>query len=63
MRSALRLLVAVVLLAAAAPAAAAAKVDYGPISHKGLKQLGAALRPRVRVGLADGEPGLLGARG
>jgi kumamolisin len=30
------------LLAATAPAAAASSVDYGPISHKGLKKLGSA---------------------
>ena len=36
------LLSLIALLWLAAPAAAATKVDYGPISHKGLKKLGAA---------------------
>jgi subtilase family serine protease len=36
------LLVLLALLWTAAPAAASTKIDYGPISHKGLKKLGAA---------------------
>jgi kumamolisin len=64
MTSALRLLVALALLAAAAPAAAAAKVDYGPISHKGLKKLGAASKSTklpLQIGLIANQSGLQSA--
>ena len=42
----LALLVVAGLLTLAAPAAASTKVDYGPISHKGLKKVGAASTSR-----------------
>jgi subtilase family serine protease len=55
------LLVGLGLLWAAAPAAAATKVDYGPISHKGLKKLGAASTSKkltLQLGLIANQSGL-----
>ena len=47
-----------------APAAAATKVDYGPISHKGLKKVGAASTSNklpLQLGLIANQSGLQGA--
>ncbi len=59
---------ALVLLAGglwlAAPAAASAKVDYGPISHKGLKKLGKASTSKklpLQIGLVANQSGLQNA--
>jgi len=49
-----RVLLAAALALAALPATATAAVDYGPISHKGLKSAGAAstsLKLGLQVGL------------
>jgi hypothetical protein len=57
----LSFLVALVLLAAASPARASTKVDYGPISHKGLKRLGAASTSKklsLQIGLIANQSGL-----
>src|SRR3954453_24077791 len=46
---------------AAAPVADAASVDYGPISHKGLKPVGAAstsLELQLQLGLIGNQSGL-----
>src|SRR5262245_40253925 len=55
-------LVAVIFLAAAAaPATAAASVDYGPISHSGLKKVGATstgLKLGLQVGLIANNSGI-----
>jgi kumamolisin len=61
-----RLLSATVLalLTAAAPAAASTKVDYGPISHKGLKKVGAASTSQklpLQLGLVANQSGLQSA--
>ena len=48
----------------AAPAAAATKVDFGPISHKGLKKVGAAStsdKLPLQLGLVANQSGLQGA--
>jgi subtilase family serine protease len=58
------LAVALSLLWAAAPAAASTKVDYGPISHKGLKKLGAASTSKkltLQLGLIANQSGLQSA--
>ena len=59
---------ALVLLAGglwlAAPAAASAKVDYGPISHKGLKKLGKVSTSKklpLQIGLVANQSGLQNA--
>ena len=58
------LLALLALLWIAAPAAAAAKVDYGPISHKGLKKLGSAstkTKLTLQLGLIANQSGLQNA--
>jgi subtilase family serine protease len=60
----LTLLVVAGLLTLAAPAAASTKVDYGPISHKGLKKLGAASTSQklpLQIGLIANQSGLQNA--
>jgi len=60
----LALLVVAGLLTLAAPAAASTKVDYGPISHKGLKKLGAASTSQklpLQIGLIANQSGLQNA--
>jgi hypothetical protein len=57
-------LVSLVLLWGAAPSAASTKVDYGPISHKGLKKLGAASTSKMltlQLGLIANQSGLQSA--
>ena len=52
------------LLWIAAPATAAATIDYGPISHKGLKKLGAAstsTKLPLQLGLIANQSGLQSA--
>ena len=59
-----RALASVVLflsLTLATPVGASAKVDYGPISHKGLKKLGAASTNKkltLQLGLSANQSGL-----
>jgi hypothetical protein len=53
--------VAICLAAAAAPSQAAAKVDYGPISHKGLHKVGATstgLKLALQIGLVANNSGI-----
>jgi kumamolisin len=55
------LLVLLALLWTAAPAAASTKIDYGPISHKGLKKLGNAstkTKLTLQLGLIANQSGL-----
>jgi kumamolisin len=55
---------ALALALLAAPAAAAANVDYGPISHKGLKKLGKASTGKkltLQIGLIANQSGLQNA--
>src|SRR3954463_13246005 len=52
------------LLSIATPAVASTKVDYGPISHKGLKKLGAASTSKklsLQIGLIANQSGLQSA--
>ena len=52
------------MLAGTAPSALAASVDYGPISHKGLKTVGAAsksLKLPLQLGFVANQSGLQGA--
>ncbi len=52
------------LLCAATLAAASTKVDYGPISHKGLKKVGAASTSKklpLQLGLIANQSGLQNA--
>ena len=54
--------IAAALLAAAAPAATAS-VDYGPISHKGMKTVGPAstgLKLALQLGFVANQSGLRG---
>jgi len=56
--------IAVTLLTVTAPAAPAASVDYGPISHKGLKAVGAAstsLKLPLQMGFVANQSGLQNA--
>ena len=56
--------IAVCAVAAIAPSQAAAKVDYGPISHKGLHKVGAAstsLKLALQIGLIANKSGLQNA--
>jgi kumamolisin len=60
----LALLVVAGLLSLASPAAGSTKVDYGPISHKGLKKVGAASTSKklpLQLGLIANQSGLQGA--
>jgi kumamolisin len=60
----LTLLVLAGLLSLASPAAASTKVDYGPISHKGLKKLGNASTSKklpLQIGLVANQSGLQNA--
>ena len=57
----LRTTLAALVLLAAAPASAAASVDYGPISHSGLKNVGAAstsLKLPLQLGFIANQSGL-----
>src|SRR3954452_10669155 len=61
MTRALALLFLLVLLWTAAPAAASTTIDYGPISHKGLKKLGGAsskTKLTLQLGLIANQSGL-----
>src|SRR3954452_4958566 len=61
MTRALALLFLLVLLWTAAPAAASTTIDYGPISHKGLKKLGGAsskTKLTLQLGLFSNQSGL-----
>ena len=56
-----KLVAALCLLAAAAPSTAAAKVNYGPISHKGLHKVGAtstSLKLGLQIGLVANNSGV-----